>query len=80
MLQTIRNTVNKISRNSKLSPKLLAVVLLLGAGALALILSELTAGENIPVQAETTTVRTDTREYTRELEERLVSIISAIGI
>lgn len=78
ILQSIRNTVNKISQKSKLSPRLLAVVLLLGAGALALILSELGTAESVPVQAETTAARYDTREYTRELEERLVSIISAI--
>ena len=77
VLQSIRNTVNKISQKSKLSPRLLAVVLLLGAGALALILSESGTAESVPVQAETTAPY-DTREYTRELEERLVSIISAI--
>ena len=53
VLQSIRNTVNTISQKSKLSPRLLAVVLLLGAGALALILSESGTAESVPVQAET---------------------------
>lgn len=78
ILKSIRNTVNKISQKTKLSPRLLAVVLLLGAGAAALIMSEFNAADSVPVQAETTAARYDTREYTRELEERLVSIISAI--
>lgn len=78
ILQSIRNAVNKISQKTKLNPKMLAVVLLLGAGASALFLSEVTEGKNVPVQAETTLAAADTREYTRELEERLVSIISSI--
>ncbi len=57
---------------------MLAVVVLLGAGAIMLIMSEIGAAENVPVQAATTSASYDTREYTRELEERLVSIISAI--
>ena len=77
-MQTIINTVKKISRKSKLSPRLLAVVLLLGAGVVMLIMSEFTSEKNIPVQAESTTVHTDARDYARELEERLVSIISVI--
>ena len=77
-MQSIRNTVNKISQKTKLSPRLLAVVVLLGAGAIMLIMSEPGASENVPVQAATTSVCYDTREYTKELEERLVSIISAI--
>ncbi len=78
ILKSIRNTVNKISEKTKLSPGLLAVVVLLGAGAVALVMSESGTAENIPVQAETTCADYDTREYTLELEERLVSIISAI--
>ncbi len=57
---------------------MLAVVALLAAGAVALFLSEFTAAENASVQAPSTSAAPDTREYTRELEERLVSIISAI--
>lgn len=78
MLQTIRDTVRKISVKTKLSAKMLGAVLLLVTGASALILSEFTEEKNVAVQAETTQLKTDVKEYTAELEERLVSIISAI--
>lgn len=58
---------------------MLLIVLLLVSGIIALLLSELTGGDE-PVSAamSTTSAAVDTAEYARELEERLTSIISAI--
>ena len=78
MLQIIRDTVRKISVKTKLSVKMLGAVLLLVTGAAVLIFSEFSEKKNVVAQAETTQSETDVREYTAELEERLVSIISAI--
>lgn len=78
IIKLIRNTVDKITQKTKLSPGLLAVVILLGAGAVFLFLSEVTATEDASADVSATVAYADTREYTRELEERLVSIISAI--
>ena len=78
IIKQIRNTVEKITQKTKLSPGLLAVVVLLGAGAVFLFLSEVTTAEDVSADVQTTVVCADIREYTAELEERLVSIISAI--
>ena len=78
MLQTIRDTVGKISVKTGLSAKMLVAVLLLASGAAVLVFGEVTQEKNVAVQAGTTQSVTDIREYTAELEERLVSIISAI--
>ena len=78
ILQKIRDAVNIISDKTKLSAKMTVAVILLVAGAVLLIFSELDTSEKIAVQAETTVVKTDINEYTSELEERLISIISAI--
>lgn len=78
MLQTIRNTVRKISAKTGLNAKMLAAVLLLASGAAVLIFGELTEVKNVAAQVETTQPETDISEYTAELEKRLVSIISAI--
>ena len=74
----IRDYINKISEKTKLNPKMLLVILLLVSGVAVLMLSELQSGsETATLQAETAT-SADSREYERELEERLISIISAI--
>lgn len=74
----IREYINKISEKTKLNPKMLLVILLLVSGIAVLMLSELPGeSETASTQAETGT-SADSREYERELEERLVSIISAI--
>ncbi|MEE1138364.1 MAG: hypothetical protein U0M02_07790 [Acutalibacteraceae bacterium] len=78
MLQIIRDTVRKISVKTKLSVKMLGAVLLLVTGAAVLIFSECSEKKNVVAQAETTQSETDVSEYTAKLEERLVSIISAI--
>lgn len=74
----VKELINKISKKTKLNPKALLVAFLLVAGVIALMLSELYDNEK-PASVQMTTVRaTDSREYEEELENRLVSIISAI--
>lgn len=77
--ETLKNTFNRISEKTKLNPKLLMIVLLLVAGVVALMLSEIPdANESALAEVSTTGVSVDCREYEKELENRLVSIISAI--
>jgi len=77
--ETLKNAFNRISDKTKLNPKLLAIVLLLIAGVAALMLSELTVeNESVLAEVTTTDAAVDTREYEKELENRLVSIISVI--
>lgn len=74
----IREFINKISEKTKLNPKMLLVVALLVSGIAVLMLSELSGGgEPVAAQAQTS-APADSREYEKKLEERLVSIISAI--
>lgn len=74
----MREYINKISEKTKLNPKMLLAVLLLVSGIAVLMLSELTGqSENASVQV-TTSATADSQEYEKRLEERLVSIISAI--
>ncbi len=76
--ENIQKIINKISEKTKLSPGVLPVVALFVAGAVMLMLSELSDKEkDVPVQA-VTTVYEDSYEYERKLEERLISIVSAI--
>lgn len=77
--ETIKNFISKISGKTRMSPQMLVAVLLLAAGASALLLSEISDGEKaVDTLSSTALTETDTAEYAKELEERLVSIISAI--
>ena len=78
-VEKLQNILGKTSEKTKLNPKLIMVVLLLASGVVALMLSELTGtGKTVSAQVTTTDVSVDGREYERELENRLISIISAI--
>ncbi len=77
--ETIKNFINKISEKTRISPQMLVAVLLLAAGAAALLLSELSGGEKtVDTLSSTVMTETDTSEYAEKLEKRLASIISAI--
>ena len=76
--EKIKEIIFKMSEKTKLNPKLLLVAVLLVTGIAALMLSELTSKEE-PVSAPVeTSESTDVYEYEKRLEDRLVSIISAI--
>lgn len=75
----IKKLINRISEKTKLSKKLMLVLLLFFIGLAALLLSELQSEDYIA--AETTTRAADSMsadEYTARLEERLTSIVSAV--
>lgn len=72
------NIIKKISEKTKLDPKILIVAALLIAGVLVLLLSEFSAGEKTDDEVALTNVSFDSEAYVSELENRLVSIISAI--
>lgn len=72
------NIINKISEKTKLNPKILLVVALLITGVAALMLSEFAGNKKIDTEAVRTTVQFDSEKYVNDLENRLVSIISAI--
>ena len=78
--ETIKNFISKISQMTRLNKKMLLAVMLLLAGMAALIASELTAEKDITAEAITAVseMAADTDEYVENLENRLVSIISAI--
>lgn len=77
--EPIKNFINKISEKTRISPQMLVAVLLLAAGAAALLLSELSGGEKtVDTLSSTVMTETDTSEYAEKLEKRLASIISAI--
>lgn len=77
--EPIKNFINKISEKNRISPQMLVAVLLLAAGAAALLLSELSGGEKtVDTLSSTVMTETDTSEYAEKLEKRLASIISAI--
>lgn len=74
----VKEIINNISEKTKLNPKMLLAVMLLITGVIALMLSEL-SGEEKPASAVvSTSAAVDSREYEKELENRLISIISAI--
>lgn len=75
----IKDISDAICAKTKLSKKLLAVIVLFLIGLAALLVSELETQEKGPSEAVTeqsTQISSD--EYAKELENRLVSIISAI--
>lgn len=75
----IKETVEKISAKSRLNKKLLLIVLMLVSGIILLFASELSDAEKT-VEAELTqpTSVSDMQEYSDDLEQRLISIISSI--
>lgn len=80
MTRIIKAAIEKISQKSRLSKKLLLIVLMLASGIILLLASEFdTTDEAAPTTASTTTGYADISEYTNQLEERLVSIISSIS-
>lgn len=72
------NIIKKLSEKTKLNPRIIIIAALLIAGVLALLVSELTATEKPEDEAVSTTVYFDSETYVSELENRLISIISAI--
>ena len=74
----LKEILNKISDKTKLSPKIILLVMLFAAGIAALAFSETTTKEKPVSTAVPTSGNTSSREYEEELEMRLVSIISAI--
>lgn len=73
----LKDAINRISEKTKLSPGMLLAVFMLAAGAAVLLFGS--NGAEKELSSETTTsAKTDAADYTRDLEERLVSIISAI--
>jgi len=76
--EKIKEIIFRISEKTKLNPKLLLVAALLVSGMAVLMLSELTPKKE-PVSAPVETSRiSDVYEYEERLENRLISIISAI--
>ena len=77
--EVIGNIMHRISGKTKMSKKLIVILALFFVGLAALLVSELSAKEPVQSeQTETSTVQLCGDEYARSLEERLVSIISAI--
>lgn len=80
MTRTIKAAIEKISEKSRLNKRLLLIVLMLVSGIILLLASELLVGDTTTTAAvPETTVYPDVSEYTNQLEERLVSIISSIN-
>lgn len=76
--EKIKEIVLGISEKTKLNPKLILVAALLVSGMAVLMLSEMIPQkEPVSLPAETSAV-SDVHEYEERLENRLVSIISAI--
>ncbi len=77
--ETIKKFLDKISEKSKLGKGVLLAIALLLAGVIMLIMSEIVPEEkSVAAESESSTVQADTDEYVKQLEERLVSIISSI--
>lgn len=75
----IKDTIEKISKKSRLNKKLLLVVAMLVSGIILLLASELfTAEKTASAQPSETVENTDAHEYSEKLEQRLISIISSI--
>lgn len=78
-IRIIKNTIEKISLKSRLDKKLLLVVFLLFSGMIMLLASELSdTGKTVSAELTQPTSVSDMQEYSRRLEERLISIISSI--
>ena len=77
--ETIKKFLDKISEKSRLGKGVLLAVVLLLAGVLMLIMSEIVPEErSVSAETESSTVQAAADEYAKRLEERLVSIISSI--
>lgn len=77
--ETIKKFLDKISEKSRLGKGVLLAVVLLLAGVLMLIMSEIVPEErSVSAETESSTVQAAADEYAERLEERLVSIISSI--
>ncbi len=77
--EILKNLIEKISAKTRLSKGILLAVLLLAAGVAALLLSELDSAENTAdTTAVTEVLQNNTQEYAKQLENRLISIISSI--
>ena len=75
----LKKIIDLISDKTKLSPKILLAAVLLAAGVAALLISEIPQNKKrVSSPVSTTEASQDPEEYTRKLEERLTSIISAI--
>ena len=75
----IEKTINRISEKTRLSKKLLLSVLLLAAGIVALLLSEMPKlTKTSAADVTTVTAKSSEEEYAAELEERLTLLISRI--
>jgi len=72
------NIIKKISEKTGLSPKIFVIAALLAAGVIALMLSEFSDSKKPDAEDVSTTVPFDSDAYISELENRLISIISAI--
>ncbi len=77
--ETIKNIIDKISEKSKLGKGVMLAVLLLVTGVILLIASEISPEEkSVAAEPESSGVQVCGDEYIKQLEERLVSIISSV--
>ena len=77
--EKIKEITDRISDKTRLSKKLMLVLVLFAAGLVALLFSELGQSREEKIPQETTTLQKATaQEYVQSLEERITSIISSI--
>lgn len=75
----VKETIEKMTHKTRTDKKFSVIVILLVSGILFLLASEFTAKDEVPsAQANETVEYTDVSDYSRQLEERLMSIISSI--
>jgi stage III sporulation protein AG len=77
--ETLKKYLDKLSEKSRLGKGVVLAVVLLLSGVIMLIISEIVPEEkSVSAESESSVVQSDTDEYVRLLEERLVSIISSV--
>lgn len=77
--EKIKEITDRISEKTRLSKKLMLVLVLFAAGLVALLFSELGQSREEKIPQETTTLqKASAQEYVQSLEERITSIISSI--
>lgn len=77
--EKIKEITDCISEKTRLSKKLMLVLVLFAAGLVALLFSELGQSREEKIPQETTTLqKASAQEYVQSLEERITSIISSI--
>lgn len=77
--EKIKEITDRISEKTRLSKKLMLVLVLFAAGLVALLFSELGQNREEKISQETTTLqKASAQEYVQSLEERITSIISSI--